>query len=194
MGQSELEAALRRNGEDKARQIWADVEEQAAQLRTETAAKLNAESRVENARCEAQLLAVEATRRTDAEQRVQLSRLTAEAALEQRLRQLAQKLLKELAAAGGAALFHGLADEIPAHDWRHVKVNRRDQSPAAERFPQAEQTLVDDISAGFEVEAEGGQIRIVNTLEKRLAHLWPELIPELMKELRPLAGDDGNVA
>jgi len=35
----------------------------------------------------------------------------------------------------------------------------------------------------MESAADGGRLRIVNTLEKRLERGWPELMPELFREI-----------
>ncbi len=194
MGQSELEAALRKDGDDKAREIWATVEAEAERLRTETADNLRRHELAEKARCEAQVLALNATKQAESEQRAQRCRLEAEEKLAKHLRQLADELLTELAATGGDTLFLNLVAELPLYSWQQIKVNLRDRLLAEEHFPQAEIIFDDQISAGVEVQDEEGRILIVNTLEKRLAHLWSELLPELMSELRRKAGDHESVA
>lgn len=192
MGQSELEAALRKGGDEKIREIWAAVEAEAAGLRRETADLLGRERQAERARCEQQIRALQTAKNTAAEQRVERCRLEAEAALALRLLSLAKGLLEEFALAGGRRLFLALVAEIPRYSWKLVRVNPRDRKACAGCFPEVEIAQTDKISAGLEVQDAAQQVRIINTLEKRLAHLWPELLPELMAELRQKAGGDGT--
>ena len=92
--------------------------------------------------------------------------------------------------AGGAQLFQALAEEIPDCHWQRIIVNPRDKAAAGVRFPAAEVLVDPGISGGLEVQSADDRIRIINSLEKRLEHLWPELLPDLFIEIRPLAGDD----
>ena len=194
MGRRELEAALLRDGEDMARQIWQQAESVAARLREETG-QLRARQRSSaGSRWQADSAALREETLTAARRQARQRRLAAESAVAARLQRLAEGLLAELALTGGEGLFLALAGEIPDHPWQQVKVNQRDRSSAKKRFSQAEIQSVEGISAGLEVLSEDGRIRILNSLEKRLEHLWPELLPELLKILRPLAGDDETVA
>jgi len=190
VAQQELEAALRRDGEQRAHTIWRKVEGEAECLRRETAQRLEIQRQaVANSR-RTEIAALHDNALAAARRQGQNCRLTAEAALAERLQLLAQGLLKELALSGGVALFQALTAEIPAYSWQRVRVARRDAGAARETFPSAEIETDQGISAGLEVESADGRIRIINTLEKRLTHLWPELLPELFRELRPMAGDD----
>lgn len=193
MGQKELEAALRRSGDSKAREIWQAAEAAAFQLRSTMAENLGRMKLVDGARLQAQIFNMNLAVQTAAEQRAQRCRLEAETALSQRLLALAGGMLDQLAVNGGAALFHSLAEEIPVHPWQQVRVNRRDQQLAGLRFPEAEISVADDISAGLEVQTQDGRIQVSNTLEKRLLHLWKELLPDLMAGVRRKAGEDASV-
>lgn len=192
MGQSELEAALRKGGDEKIRGIWSAVEAEAEDLRRNTADLLSQEQQAEQVRCEQQILALQTAKNAAAEQKVERCRLDAEAVLARRLSTLATGMLEEFAVAGGVKLFLALVAEIPSYSWRQVRVNGRNQLTAVSCFPAAEIEIATEISAGLEVQDEERQVRIINTLEKRLAHLWPELLPELMAELRQKAGGDGS--
>lgn len=189
MGQTELEAALRRDGDDRAREIWAHAENEAERLRSEQKTASEREEHDVNAELETELLLLTTAKQAEAARRAQLLRLEAEAALAERLRELADQQLSKMAAAGGAKLFQALASEIPDHHWQRIQVNLRDQPLVAELYPQAEIEISDEIFGGLIVQTEGGRIQIENTLGKRLHHLWPELLPELMVELRRIAGD-----
>ena len=190
MGQPELEAALRRDGENQARAIWQSVEAEAGQLRQETAQTLDLQRQSVAARREGEIAALHEAALAKARKQAQTSRLTAENRLAQRLKSLASGLLEELALAGGEKLFLALAAEIPAYPWQRVKVHRRDEPVARATFPTAEILAGEGISAGLEVQSEDGRIQVINTLEKRLEHLWAELLPELLIEFRQQAGDN----
>ena len=194
MAQQELEAALCRNGENNAREIWQRVEAEAERLRSETAQALDRQRQSAAARRKVEIAALHEAALAAARKQAQSSRLTAESALAQRLKTLAEGMLEELALAGGSRLFQALAAEIPGYPWQRVKVHRRDEALARNAFPAAETLIAEGISAGLEVQSADGRIQIINTLEKRLEHLWPELLPELLKELRQMAGDDETVA
>lgn len=193
MGQTELEAALRRDGDVRAREIWARSELAADRLRQEQQRLLEREEHDANALLQTELLRLKTARQTEALRGAQRCRLDTEDTVAKRLRGLAEKQLSAMAAAGGAQLFRNLAAEIPDHHWQRVQVNLRDRALAAELFPHAEIELCEDIIGGLVVLNEGERIQIENTLGKRLQHLWPELLPELMAELRRIVGEDGPV-
>ncbi len=194
MTQQELEAALRREGERKTEVIWQTAEAEAEQLRRATAQRIENLRQAEAARRQRQISAGHEAELSAARRQAQSCRLRAEAKLAERLRSLAHRLLPELATAGGERLFRALAAELPAYPWRRIKVNPRDTDLAAGTFAGAEILTSAGLSAGLEVESADARIRIINSLEKRLEHLWPVLLPELLKELRPPAGDDETLS
>ncbi len=184
MGHRELEAALRREGESKARAIWQQVEAEAVRLRAEQAERLQREQLNNQQRLSTERAALLEAAQVTAQQRAQRQRLAAEQQLAERLRALAESLLAELSQADGPELFNRLAAEIPEHSWREVRVNPRDTEAARSCFPQSEIQPDADLRGGLIVRDQSGRIMIINTLEKRLAHLWPELLPELMNRFR----------
>ena len=173
MGQPELEAALRRDGDNKARDIWGRVEKEAQRLRTEQQADLQRLQHATEAERETQISTLDRGQLAEAEQRAQRCRLDAEENLANRLRGLSETQLERMAADGGAELFHGLAEEIPDHHWQRVLVNQRDLQRAKKRYPHAEIEVTEDIVGGLIVQVEDGRIQIENTLRKRLQHIWP---------------------
>jgi len=191
MGQSELEAALRRDGDDKAREIWTRAETEMERLRSEQQTQLQHAEHVATAERESKVMRLRASRLSEAERQAMCFRVDAEAALAHRLRQLAQNQLDKLAVSGGDQLFKALAAEIPTHQWQKVLVNQRDRQLATELFPQADIEASEEIIGGLMVRNDSSGIQIENTLGKRLQHLWPDLLPELMAELRRKAGDHG---
>ncbi len=194
MGHRELEAALRCEGEAKAQEIWQQVEAEAAKLRLELDQQLETEQQGLQRRITAETEDLLDAARTTAQQQAQLRRLDAEQQLAQRLKMLAEGRLEELSRTGGASLFKQLATEIPDHPWQLVKVHPRDQLAAQELFPQAEVRLSEQIIGGLMVQEPQGKVVIINTLEKRLAHLWADLLPPLMTELRTRVKADETAA
>lgn len=192
MGQQELEAALRREGEEKARAIWRAVESEADRLRSETAAVLDRQQQAGEARRDTEVSVVLETARSVARKKAQRSRLVAESNLADRLKLLADQMLETLALRGGEGLFSALVDEIPEHDWFKVMVHPRDRELARSRFPTAEIVTTERISGGLKVENLEGRIVIINSLEKRIEHLWPGILPVMLREFRQMK--DGNEA
>jgi len=190
MAQHELEAALQAEGEVEARQIWQRAEAEAAELRAETAQTLDLQRQAAANRRQVESAARHEALLSEARKRAQNCRLTAEDQMARRLKTLAETLLEDFALRGGAQLFQTLAEEIPDCHWQQIKVNPRDISAAEISFPTAEILADHGTSGGLEVQSADDRIRIINSLEKRLEHLWPELLPELFKEIRALAGDD----
>lgn len=185
MGQRELETALRRQGETDARAIWQQVEAEASSLRAETEQQLEQDRQSLQNRVRADVADLFEGARSAAQHQAQLNRLAAELQLAQRLKVLAEGLLEDLNRVGGDALFDRLAAEIPDHPWRLVKVHPRDQQAARERFPRAEVVTSEQISGGLVVQDRQGRVVVINTLQKRLTHLWADLLPQLLAELRP---------
>jgi V/A-type H+-transporting ATPase subunit E len=107
-------------------------------------------------------------------------RLAALGELSERLSRLAVSLLTQLREQQYGELFDALVRELPPYAWETVRVNPEDSAMAGRYFPEAEIVPDPHISGGMEVNGDGGRIRIVNTLEKRLERGWPELLPDLI--------------
>ncbi|MDF1579891.1 MAG: V-type ATP synthase subunit E family protein [Desulfuromonadales bacterium] len=189
MAQQELENALRREGEDQARAIWQRIEMEASQLRDATRQNIEQQRQTAVARWQREANMVHEKALSVARRESRNCRLHAEDALAQRMKTLALELLFELAGAEGSTLFEALAVELPDHPWQQVRVHPRDQEQARKIFPAAEIMADEEISGGLEVVSADARIHICNTLGKRLEHLWPQLLSELMHELRQIAGD-----
>lgn len=183
MGREELIDALRREGDEKAGAIRREAEAEAERIRSEGSASL-ARLREEQAMREVALC--EAAKRNilaETSMRVRMLRLASDNGLAQRLYGLAQRALPRLRDEGYAELFASLAAELPAIGWDRVKVNPADRELAEKQFPCAEVLLDEAVIGGFEAEGKGGRLRIVNTLEKRLERSWPEMPPELIRDI-----------
>jgi vacuolar-type H+-ATPase subunit E/Vma4 len=190
MTQQELEAALRRDGENEAAEIWRKAEAEAEQLRQTTDQEIDRQRRRLAARRQVEITERRAEVLTAARRTAQNCRLRAEDALARRLHRLATGMLDKLALAGDKQLFRALSAEIPDYPWQLIKVRHSDQTLAHRSFPDAKIEVAAGISAGLEVQSADRRICIINTLECRFEHLWPELLPELFSELRQMAGDD----
>lgn len=183
MGYVELIAALRRDGEEQLDKIRSDAEREAERV------KGNASARIERLKAEyagrlAPLEAAQArTVLADAESRASSIRLAAESALAKRLFLLARSSLHHLRDEGYDGLFADLVRELPSGEWRQVVVNPADMALAARHFPDAEITPDPAVVGGLEVSEEGRRISVVNTLEKRGERAWPELLPDILRDI-----------
>ncbi len=183
MGYAELIEALRREGEEKVSGIRSDAEAEADRLQGDVAAAIG-RLKAEYAERRALLEAARAREiLADAGRRGASVRLVAEIALADRLFRLACSSLHLLRVEGYDGLFAGLARELPPGRWRRVTVNPADVALAASHFPDAEIVPDPAVVGGMEVSEEGGGISVVNTLEKRMERAWPELLPELLRDI-----------
>lgn len=190
MGEAELKTALRREGEARVRDFWQAAEDAVAAQRAEVAAecaRLRAETdrqlQAEGTQLRSNLLFAARTRAME-------SRLHAEAVLEDRLLSLARELLPELADTDRAALWEALCAELPTAQWQIVRVHPADRQRAGRAFPAATIESDEDLGGGLVAACAEGTIRIDNSLACRLLRAWPELLPQLMGELRKLVDKD----
>jgi len=115
-------------------------------------------------------------------------RLSAEKELSARLYRTARVSLHVLRDERYKDLFESLVRELPPGDWEVVKVGTDDLEIAKSCFPGSEIVEEKGISSGFEVITKGGNVRIVNTFEKRLERAWAEMLPEIMKGVYETVG------
>lgn len=187
MGSEELLAALRKEGDRKSEAIRAEAESAARRL-TEEAAQQQALTRDRYAREQAKgLAAVQRSLLVEAEHAARLVRLASYEKLAQRLWQLALALLPTLRDDDYPALFARLAAELPPRDWKQVRVNPADLERAQGLFPKARLEPDRGISGGLVAWAQGEEMQVVDTLEKRLERAWPELLPLILKEVETSA-------
>jgi len=91
--------------------------------------------------------------------------------------------------AGAEAGFAALAAELPASEWRRLRVNPADESAARRLFPMAEVEGEPTIAGGLRAEADGGRIAVDNSLEARLETAWPDLLPGLIRSIDTESSD-----
>ncbi len=189
MGESELKIALQREGEEQVRAFWQAAEEKVAKRRQE----LKEEQEQLRLEAERQLQSEVSRRRNSllAESRMQVmaSRLHAEALLDERLQGLASQLLTEFTEKNRDVLWQALCDELPSAEWDKITVSQASQGLAARDFPTAEIELDDSIAGGLVATSSSG-VRVDNSLVCRLRRAWPDLLPQLMSELRRLVDSD----
>lgn len=189
MGELELKIALQREGEEQVRAFWQAAEEKVAKRRQE----LKEEQEQLRLEAERQLQSEVSRRRNSllAESRMQVmaSRLHAEALLDERLQGLASQLLTEFTEKNRDVLWQALCDELPSAEWDKITVSQASQGLAARDFPTAEIELDDAIAGGLIATSSSG-VRVDNSLVCRLRRAWPDLLPQLMSELRRLVDSD----
>jgi len=183
MGATELIEALRSEGEKKGLAIRQETEAEIARLRAEASARLD---RLREEYARQQLAAGAQTERAilaEAERKARITKLAAENRLAERLHAVARSSLPLLRNRDYDRTFSLFAAELPESAWETVRVNPADTERAAGLFAGATIAADGSISGGMESAADGGRLRIVNTLEKRLERGWPELLPELFREI-----------
>jgi vacuolar-type H+-ATPase subunit E/Vma4 len=124
------------------------------------------------------------TLRTRAVREASLIRLRAEHALSLRLYERARSCLKQLRGGHAEQLFLALAAELPAVQWQRVWVNPVDTVLASGCYPGASIVADDTQAGGLRATTADGGLTIDNTLETRLERVWPDLLPQLIAELR----------
>jgi vacuolar-type H+-ATPase subunit E/Vma4 len=113
-----------------------------------------------------------------------LIRLRAEHSLSLRLHERACIGVMQMRMDNPELLFRALISELPPDAWSSVRVNPDFVSLAARCFPDAEIIPDASLSGGFKVTSADGSLTVDNTLSTRLERLWPELLPEILAELK----------
>ncbi len=192
MGESELKMALQHEGEARAREYWQQAELAVAKRRQEIEAELE-HLRDETGRS---LQAEAATLRNkllfEARARATADRLRAEAAMELRLLEMAGRVLGEMIDGSRQELWQALCGELPKYRWMKVKVHPQDLELAREAFPTAAVDCDEAVGGGLIASDAEGTIRVDNSLSCRVMRAWPELLPNLMKDLRERVDNDAT--
>lgn len=183
MGAEELLAALRCEGERKAEAIRSGAEEKARQLRGEAEEVLERTRRSCALASEAAVEALRRSHRAKAQRAARLVLLGAQDQLARRLWRLSLRLLATLRDPGYPALFAEQAEALPEREWEQVRVNPADPELARRHFPLARIEADPAVSGGLEALSRGGELRVVDTFEKRLERGWPELLPLILEEV-----------
>ncbi len=183
MSCKELIDSLRKAADERILSMKQEAEREAGAARADVARRL--EERRDDARRKQEASARDAALRalSEANNRARAMRLSAEQALSGRLREAALSALASLRETGYEAVFEQLARELPALAWQTARVNPRDVAFAKRLFPAADIVPDSAVTGGMDVSAQGGSIRIINTLDKRLERAWSDLLPVLIEDV-----------
>lgn len=183
MSHSNLIDNLRAKGEQELEAIRRKAGDEVEKLRAEAAEHLNGEE------CQCRSAADQADgnvrRKMEVAARRRAANLAtrAEQELNDRLYGMARRYLSEMFGENRAEIFTRLAREIPDGEWRTVTVHPNDESMAKDLFPQAEIISDDQMIGGLIASSAKGDVRVDNTLGKRLERLWPRLAPGIIRDL-----------
>ncbi len=186
MSGEELKRALVREGAATSRDAWQRAEQVIEDRRRAIDRELTDLRKGAEQRLTADIAALRSSLLHAANIRARNNRLQTEEALGRRLEILARQCLQEIAEADRAALWQSLLAEIPAADWTLVRVHPADHERARNALPQAEVETDESLGGGMIVSTAGGRVQVDNSLSRRLERAWPELLPELLGELRTL--------
>jgi len=179
MGRDELIASLYRDGEEKARELWAQAEAEAQKTRAEAKNTLD-RKRAEDEALRSRLLAEEERPLLrEAERQARAIRAQAKAELADKLYRLARESL-DRPRQEEDALFATLAAELPPLAWQRISVHPSDRTAAEGAFPGAEIVGNAEICGGLRAVDKSGRIQVDNSLPTRLDRAWPEILPELL--------------
>ena len=189
MGESELKIALQREGEEQVRAFWQAAEEKVAKRRQELKEEQEQLRREAERQLQFEVTQRRNSQRTESRMQAMASRLHAEALLDERLQGLASQLLTELTEKNRDVLWQAFCAELPHAEWGKITVSQGSQGLAVRDFPTAEIELDDAIAGGLIATSSSG-VRVDNSLTCRLRRAWPDLLPQLMSELRRLVDSD----
>ncbi|OGU17780.1 MAG: hypothetical protein A2076_10755 [Geobacteraceae bacterium GWC2_53_11] len=184
MGRRELLEALEREGLEAMAAITARGAAEEERLRS--GAEERREELLHEHELQRELLCSDLKRTimAGASRETSLIRLRAEHALSQRLHERARICLKQLHGGKGGRIFRALVAELPVLPWHTIRVAPGDAALASAHFPDA--TIIPDetVTGGVKAATADGSLTVDNTLETRLERIWPDLLPNLMAELR----------
>jgi V/A-type H+-transporting ATPase subunit E len=194
MGCKELIDSLKKAGDERTRKLWQDAEADGGKILADVARRVE-QLREDMSRKKALMAGDRISRAvSEANSRARIIRLSAEKALSDRLYAAAQASLPALRRGSSEAQFEALARELPPLAWQIVSVNPDDVALAKKHFPGAEITANDRITGGMDAAAQNGDIRVINTFEKRLERAWGDMQPELIKDAYREVKDEASSA
>jgi V/A-type H+-transporting ATPase subunit E len=177
-----VESVQKKAAED-AEAMWRDARAEVEALRLQLAEALEQQRASQLAAAQVTAKHREEAATAEAEHHARGVEAGATIALADRLYRLALEELARLQDRGSRESFDALAAELPPLEWQDVRVNPIDFENARVRFPCAQVASDESIAGGLEVAAEGGRIRVDNTLATRLARAWPDVLPGLIEDI-----------
>ena len=183
MGYKELIQSLQKEGEEKIRLQWNDVEAEAENIRAETSGRI--EQMREEYGIKQQVAQQNQEKRifSEANKKARKIRLLAENTLSDRLFLLALSCLSELRNDRYKGIFESLVKELPDAQWNEVRVSPDDLQLAEKYFAGAHLIPDNRITGGLLVLTDDRKIHINNTFEKRLERIWEDILPILIKDI-----------
>jgi vacuolar-type H+-ATPase subunit E/Vma4 len=118
---------------------------------------------------------------TDAARRARAIRAAAKAAMADRLLALAEASLTGLRGDSCEQWFARLASELPDRKWARLAVHPDDAALARAQFPVS--SVHTDVAIAGGLIAADDELSVDNTLDRRLAAAWPELLPAVMTDV-----------
>ena len=118
----------------------------------------------------------------EAEKRARMMNIEANMLLAERLYRISCSSLRSLREQRYQEIFRHMAEELPLLPWKSVRVNPEDSGIAEQYFSGAEIITDELITGGMDVTTSDGNIRVINTFEKRLERAWEDIIPDLLKK------------
>lgn len=184
MGRRELLEALQHEGRETMAAIAVKAAAEEERLKSAVEERSEVLRREHELQRERLCGARQRTLRSKGAHEAALIRLRAEDALAQRLYTRARICLKQLRGDSSEPLFRALAAELPAIPWHTIWTAPADAVPASDIFPGAAIIPDETLSGGLKAAAADGSLTVDNSLEKRLERMWPDLLPQLIAELR----------
>ena len=184
MGRNELLAALQRDGQEKLAAIRGQQAAEEERLRAATAARSATLRQEHEQECAEVCNSRQRQILAKAGREAALIRLRAEHALALRLHACARTSLSSLYQRDAARFFPLLAAELPSLPWQTLWTTPADTSRAAALFPAA--TIIADaaLAGGIKAASADNALTVDNTMETRLEKLWPDLLTELLVDVR----------
>lgn len=180
----ELETALRQDGEARARAFWQQAEAAVEKRRTEINAEVERLREDTGRTLQAEQARLRNNLLFEAKARANGCRLQAEAAMQLRLRNMAGRVLGAMVDKARQKIWQALYRELPEYPWSKIKVHPQDLAFARRAFPAATIECDEAIDGGLVATDAKGAIRIDNSLPCRLSRAWPDLLPNLMQDIR----------
>lgn len=184
MGRRELLEALQRDGREKLAAITGRRTAEEERLRVEFASKIDVLKQEHETQRELLCSGHKRQILAKAEREAAMIRLRAEHALALRLHECARNSLPQLYQHGAERLFPLLAAELPTMPWQTISTAPGDTSRAAALFPTATIVPEPTLAGGLKAALAENLLTVDNTLETRLEKLWPDLLPQLLADLR----------
>ncbi len=183
MSNGNLIDALRREGEGNIRTICQEAEAESGRIRGDAAGRISRIREDFGKTCSEAIKKQAEAILAEADRKARMVLLSAQKELSDCLYATAVESLAGLREDRYPEVFDALVQELPSCHWQVVRVNPADTERARECFPGAEIISDEGITAGLDVMDKEGNIRVVNTFEKRLEHTWAEILPELINDV-----------